>query len=76
MNESKKKSINPKIKKKTEPLPADSPLWDLENAVLSPHNADLVEDFIRDSVLTFVERYEEYRGREVFSQLVDKESGY
>jgi len=28
----------------TEPLPADSPLWDCENLLLTAHNADLTED--------------------------------
>lgn len=27
-----------------EPLPADSPLWDLDNVVISPHSASTVED--------------------------------
>ncbi len=29
----------------TEPLPADSPLWELDNAILTPHAADTVADW-------------------------------
>ena len=29
----------------TEPLPADHPLWSLPNVLVTPHAADLVEDF-------------------------------
>ena len=29
----------------TEPLPASSPLWDLPNVFMSPHNADRTKEF-------------------------------
>ena len=34
----------------TEPLPADSPLWDMDNVIVSPHSASTVE--VENAVLT------------------------
>jgi D-2-hydroxyacid dehydrogenase (NADP+) len=32
----------------TEPLPADSPLWDMPEVIVSPHSAALTRDYHRD----------------------------
>ena len=59
-----------------EPLPADSPLWDLENLLITPHTAGLTErlwerhyQFIAENLRRYLE------GRPLLS-LVDKKRGY
>ena len=36
-----------------EPLPLESKIWELENVLLSPHNADMTADFRHKSVQLF-----------------------
>jgi len=38
-----------------EPLPKDSELWKLENVLLSPHNMDMTQTFMKESTQFFVE---------------------
>ena len=38
----------------TEPLPKDSPLWEMDNVLLSPHNMDKTETFMREATEFFV----------------------
>ncbi|GAC46797.1 putative oxidoreductase [Gordonia aichiensis NBRC 108223] len=70
----------------TEPLPVDSPLWDLENVSISAHmSGDVVgwRDELADQVLDNLRRYVEAspaRGADVLSatlqNVVDKHRGY
>jgi phosphoglycerate dehydrogenase-like enzyme len=39
-----------------EPLPKDSPLWKLENVLLSPHNMDMTETFVSTNTLYWSSR--------------------
>jgi phosphoglycerate dehydrogenase-like enzyme len=63
---------------RVEPLPADSPLWDLPNVLISPHsastvdgeNAKLVERFIANLEHFLAGRYDE------LSPQLDTERGY
>ncbi|CAM9912804.1 unnamed protein product [Scytosiphon promiscuus] len=60
-----------------EPLPSESPLWGLENVLLSPHNADLTAHFLNDSVRLFADNVANFvKGEEVSIHLVDKKAGY
>lgn len=61
-----------------EPLPADSPLWDCENLLLSPHNADLTADYMQLTWKVFLERLSEYSDPSFtgFASTVDKSKGY
>ncbi len=61
---------------KTEPLPQESPLWTLDNVLLSPHNADLVENIVGDGLQVFGERLNEYMQGQPFKSIVDKQAGY
>jgi D-2-hydroxyacid dehydrogenase (NADP+) len=36
-----------------EPLPADHPLWRMENIIVTPHNAGSYDDYAQDSYLVF-----------------------
>ncbi|MFD4597938.1 D-2-hydroxyacid dehydrogenase [Streptomyces sp. NPDC058464] len=60
----------------TEPLPADSPLWDVPGLVLSPHmSGDTVGR--RDELGTqFVELYERWAAGRSLLNVVDKKRGY
>ncbi len=44
----------------TEPLPADSPLWDLPNLVLSPHSAGLSQAFSRNAAHAFLDNLQRW----------------
>jgi phosphoglycerate dehydrogenase-like enzyme len=44
----------------TEPLPRDSPLWDLSNVVLTPHMAGGSPAFPRRCAELFVENYRHF----------------
>ena len=60
----------------TEPLPKDSPLWDLDNVLLSPHCADRTTTFQAEAIQQFTELAKLYvEGKELFN-VVDKETGY
>ncbi|MFW6449408.1 MAG: NAD(P)-dependent oxidoreductase, partial [Halobacteriota archaeon] len=45
----------------TEPLPSDSPLWDLSNVVITPHMAGSTPHYWERCVDVFLEHYERYR---------------
>ncbi len=60
----------------TEPLPPDSPLWELPNVILTPHvswNAPAVDDRILD---LFIENLRRYRAGEPLVNVVPPEVGY
>ncbi|KAA6429132.1 MAG: D-isomer specific 2-hydroxyacid dehydrogenase [Trebouxia sp. A1-2] len=60
----------------TEPLPIDSPLWDLDNVLLSPHCADRTTTFQAEAIQQFTELAKLYvEGKELFN-VVDKATGY
>ncbi len=59
-----------------EPLPEDSPLWDMENVIVSPHMAG---DFIgwREALSQqFLDNFQRWREGEALFNLVDKKRGY
>jgi phosphoglycerate dehydrogenase-like enzyme len=61
-----------------EPLAEDSPLWDMENVLISPHCTDHSEDpdWLSLSVRFFVENLQRYRNGETLQNVVDKKAGY
>lgn len=59
-----------------EPLPAESPLYKLENVLLSPHCADHHDEWLDDSARFFVAQYERFARGEPLRNLVDKKLGY
>ena len=60
----------------TEPLPADSPLWDVPNLFLSPHMAGDTVDFTGDIVDLFGENLARWRRAEPLDKQIDKAAGY
>jgi phosphoglycerate dehydrogenase-like enzyme len=61
-----------------EPLPASSPLWDMENVLISPHCTDWTEQpsALELTVRFFLENFQRYQRGEPLQHLVDKRAGY
>lgn len=57
-----------------EPLPADSPLWDLTNAFITPHNSAL--SFPRDIIQVFFKNYQRFLENKQLYYVVDFTRGY
>lgn len=59
-----------------EPLPAESPLWSMQNVLLSPHCSDNTEDWLEQAMLFFYSNLERFRKGEPLLNVVDKRQGY
>jgi phosphoglycerate dehydrogenase-like enzyme len=59
-----------------EPLPTSSPLWDLENVIVSPHSASTVATENRDLVELFLANLERWRRGQNLRNLYDVRKGY
>jgi phosphoglycerate dehydrogenase-like enzyme len=59
-----------------EPLPVESPLWDLENLLITPHTAGLTEKLWGRHYALFSENLGRYMKHEPLLGLVDKQRGY
>ena len=60
----------------TEPLPKESPLWGMDNVLLSPHTADHTRTWLVDASHLFLQNLERFRRGEPLLTLVDKRAGY
>jgi phosphoglycerate dehydrogenase-like enzyme len=62
----------------TEPLSADSPLWDMENVLISPHCTDRTThpDWLDLSMQCFVDNFHRYVKGQPLENIVDKKAGY
>ncbi|HLB22672.1 MAG TPA: D-2-hydroxyacid dehydrogenase [Dehalococcoidia bacterium] len=59
-----------------EPLPADSPLWDMENVIISPHISGGTEIYNVRAVEIFAENLRRYLGGQPLRNIVDPARGY
>jgi phosphoglycerate dehydrogenase-like enzyme len=61
-----------------EPLPASSPLWSMENVLISPHCTDRTvnPDWLDLSMQCFVENFWRFSKGEPLDNVVDKKAGY
>lgn len=59
-----------------EPLPADSPLWTLPNAIITPHTSNSSPKVRERTLALFVENIRRYKAGERLLNLVDWERGY
>jgi len=59
-----------------EPLPADSPIWDLENLLITPHTAGLTEKLWDRHYELFSENLRRYLANHPLLAVVDKQRGY
>lgn len=60
----------------TEPLPADSPLWTMENVLVSPHMSGDFIGWRTKLVEVFAENFRRWLGGEPLQNVVDKKLGY
>ncbi len=60
----------------TEPLPQDSPLWALENLIITPHCSSVYDGWGAKSVAMFCENLTRYRNGEPLKNVVDPARGY
>mmetsp|Transcript_10476 Transcript_10476/g.23062 ORF Transcript_10476/g.23062 Transcript_10476/m.23062 type:complete len:338 (-) Transcript_10476:694-1707(-) len=62
----------------TEPLPKESPLWECSNTLLSSHNADLTETYMKQTWDIFVAKYKSFVDPSFkgFDDVVDLNKGY
>ena len=59
-----------------EPLPPDSPLWDLGRLLITPHTAGMTEKLWQRHYVLFSENLRRYLSDQPLLALVDKQSGY
>jgi phosphoglycerate dehydrogenase-like enzyme len=59
-----------------EPLPSDSPLWDLENLLVTPHTAGMTDKLWHRHYAQISENLRRYLNREPLLSVVDKKKGY
>ncbi len=59
-----------------EPLPESSPLWKMENVLLSPHCADHTSTWLQDAMQFFVDNFERFAEGRPLENITDKRAGY
>jgi phosphoglycerate dehydrogenase-like enzyme len=60
-----------------EPLPATSPLWGMDNVLLSPHTADRTARWLDEAMDQFLENLRRFQdGRPLLNVVADKRRGY
>lgn len=61
----------------TEPLPESSPVWDAPNTLLTSHNADLTQTYLKDSWDVFSQKLSEFReAPDLLKSTVSLDRGY
>ena len=59
-----------------EPLPADSPLWDMPEVILTPHISGVTPDYWERSCALFADNLRRFLAGEPLVNVVDKQAGY
>jgi len=59
-----------------EPLPEDSPLWDLENVIITSHYSGFVSQYYQRALELFLDNLRRYVAGEPLNNVVDKALGY
>ena len=59
-----------------EPLPTESPLWDMENVIISPHVSALTKEMWDGRRNIFKENLRRFLNNEPFLYVCDKTAGY
>ena len=60
----------------TEPLPADSPLWEMDNVLVSPHMSGDFEGYAQAIATLFLSNFARYRNGEPLRNIIDKTKGF
>jgi phosphoglycerate dehydrogenase-like enzyme len=59
-----------------EPLPTDSPLWALDDVLITPHSAALTEKLWERHYAQVSENFRRFQAGEPLAGIVDKNKGY
>lgn len=59
-----------------EPVPPDSPLWDLPNLIMTPHSSSLYEGWETRAIELFADNLDRWRRGEPLQNVVDPARGY
>lgn len=59
-----------------EPLPGDSPLWDLDNVIITPHCSSVYAGWERQAAEMFCDNLQRWRSGEPLQNVVDPARGY
>lgn len=59
-----------------EPLPVDSPFWDMDNVFMSPHCADRTKEFQFETMELFVKSMQRYLNGQELLNICNKQAGY
>jgi phosphoglycerate dehydrogenase-like enzyme len=59
-----------------EPLPAESPFWDLPNVLITPHTSGVRGDYWDAATELFAENLRRFEAGETLLNVVDKQAGY
>ncbi len=59
-----------------EPLPPESPLWELENVIISPHASAMSPEMYEGRRQIFIENLRRYLSGEALLYICDKKAGY
>jgi len=59
-----------------EPLPSDSPLWEMENVIITPHHSSASGEYMRRAVERFCLNLQAFLENKPLPNLVDKKRGY
>jgi phosphoglycerate dehydrogenase-like enzyme len=60
----------------TEPLPEDSPLWGMDNVIITSHYAGVTPHYHERAMAIFLDNLRRYRAGEPLRNVVDKKLGY
>jgi phosphoglycerate dehydrogenase-like enzyme len=60
----------------TEPLPADSPLWHMENVLITPHCSSVYDGWEERSIEMFCDNVDRWRRGAALENVVDPQRGY
>lgn len=59
-----------------EPLPADSPFWDMANVIVTPHRSGAMDGYFDRAAEFFAENLRRYANGEPLANVVGRERGY
>ena len=59
-----------------EPLPHDSPLWAMDNVLITPHSSGVTPKYNERAFAIFLDNLKRYRAGEKLHNVVDKAQGY
>jgi phosphoglycerate dehydrogenase-like enzyme len=59
-----------------EPLPADSPLWDLDNVIITPHTSGSSPKLMERAVALWIDNLKRFLAGEPLRNVVDLDAGY